>query len=549
MVVTACTPTVSGPALPRPTPLAAPATSTTTSGAAATTDTGTEEGEQVPCPTVFCLVYHIDRAATWSDGQAVRVADFAHTAEVMAEQPGADAVGYRMIERIDALDAKTARVAFAAPFGPWQTLFARLFKDGQAADDIARMDTTGPFAFVDWQEGESITLQRKPQWWADSDPISGGDLGDVEEIQFVFIETLEEMVAALEADEVDVIAARPDAATAESLRSMSDITLDLAPGPFWEHIDFHHDDPILSKRWAREAVSLAIDREAILDETVRLVDEEAGTLDNTIWMGDTEWYEAHYRPRHDPDAAESVLADHGCARGSDGIQVCGGQRLSFTWATTNDDSDRRTIFDLVRDDLAEVGIEVVPVFRSPSAFVTRDFLFGGPDVWQMVNFSWRARSDPYPSNPSYYCNDAGDLNVNRFCSPAVEDLVRATNTMVDPEERAATYNEADQVYLSQLASIPLYQEPTLMAWDIVLRGPSPNYTFSGDLWNAAAWSGKDRIVVALPSEPAVLNPLSTADDSANVVIGALLYGAYGMSPSHEFRPVLVESVDVIESTG
>jgi len=119
--------------------------------------------------------------------------------------------------------------------------------------------------------------------------------------------------------------------------------------------------------------------------------------------------------------------------------------------------------------------------------------------------------------------------------------------MTDPAERAETYNRAGRRYLEDRAVIPLYQKPRLMAWTSELQGPEPNYTLSSDLWNVASWTGKESIVVALTSEPADMNPVSEADDSANVILGALMYGAFGMSPSHEYVPALVESVDVIQA--
>jgi len=77
-------------------------------------------------------------------------------------------------------------------------------------------------------------------------------------------------------------------------------------------------------------------------------------------------------------------------------------------------------------------------------------------------------------------------------------------------------------------------------------GPQPNFSTSADLWNLASWTGPASIVVALPGEPLAIDPRSTANDSANTILGALAYGAHGMSPSLDYVPVLVDSVDVIE---
>jgi peptide/nickel transport system substrate-binding protein len=502
------------------------------------------------CETAFCLVYHISPSATWSDGASVTASDFAHTVEVHQDSGLTDdAAAYDSIENVEIIDDKTLLLSSSVPLGAWQSLFDRVYPDGEPASDIVGVPTSGPFNFVEWTEGDHLTIQRDPERWTVTDPISGEKPGDVEQVTFVFIDTLDEMVDALEDGEVDVISARPNVAAVERLAAMESTTFSLAPGPFWEHIDFHHGHPLLSKLWVREAISTAIDRDEILDRTVRLLDPTAMPLDNTVFMANTANYEPHFEGTYDPVRAERVLADHGCTRDQDGVQVCDGARMSFTWASTNDDPARAEILESVREDLGAVGIEVLADLRSPSEFVTRDFLFGDSDVWQLINFSWRARAEPMAANTTYYCDEAGDLNVNRYCSQEVEALIRESETTPTPSDRVEIYNRADGLYLGDLAVIPLYQKPVLMAWNNEVSGPQPNYSLSADLWNLASWSGRETLVVALPAEPTEINPLSRGDESANMILGALMYGAFGMNPSHEYVPVLVESVEIIEGRG
>ncbi len=127
----------------------------------------------------------------------------------------------------------------------------------------------------------------------------------------------------------------------------------------------------------------------------------------------------------------------------------------------------------------------------------------------------------------------------------MDELIRSTDTLVYPEGRAEVYNRADRLYLEDRALIPLYQKPTMMSWTADIDGPEPSHSLGGDLWNVAAWNGKEEVIVALPSEPSTIDPLSIEDDMANVILAPLLYGAFGMSPSGERLPVLMESVELI----
>ena len=191
-------------------------------------------------------------------------------------------------------------------------------------------------------------------------------------------------------------------------------------------------------------------------------------------------------------------------------------------------------------------------FMTPSELFSSEVFFGGPEVWQIINFSWKAAADPHLGNSTYFCEGAapsgfGALNVNRYCNPDVDSLVHSTNGQADQAERVRTYNEADAAYLEDLALIPLYQKPAFLAWNAELTGPELNISRSTDLWNVAAWFGKEIVVIALDSEPESLNPIMPHDTSTAMVLAAMLSGAFGIDPTLEFRPVLIERAETFVS--
>ncbi|HEY6634328.1 MAG TPA: ABC transporter substrate-binding protein, partial [Acidimicrobiia bacterium] len=402
-VLTGCAPVAAGPELPRPAqaapvPTTAPSTTTTTLDPA--------EVMARECPTELCLVYHIDPAARWSDGEPVTVADFARTAGIMSDPLAGGPEIYDSIVSLDAIDTATFRLALSGTVGDWPVLFERLLPEQAGETDLAALPGTGPFQIVEQVSGDRIVVRRVDDWWSSREPISGATSGTVNEIVFVFISDQEELLDALEDGTVDVVSTRATTELLEGLADVEGYQHVVTPGPFWEHIDFHHEDPMLSQQWVREVFTLAIDREKALESTVRAIDPTAMTLDNTVWMQGTESYEPHYVDRYDPVAAEQLLVDHGCQREGD-VYVCGDREMTFRWASTTDDPARRDLFESVRDDLETVGIELVGDFRSPSGFVIRDFLFAGPDVWQLVNFSWRASPDPARADGTYLCDGSG----------------------------------------------------------------------------------------------------------------------------------------------
>lgn len=542
LVVAACTSDNSGPELPRPQPETTSTTlvvtTTSTIGAITTTTTPTE------CAAAFCLVYHLDSSATWSDGSPVTAEDWQATAQIYRRVPSPEPnEAYRDLSSVDVVDVDTVRFNFSAPVGGWEHLFPRLVPPDFTEWQPGQV-TAGPFTLTEWVPGDRIVVERNSNWTT-IDPVSGAPAGSVEEITFVFVPSADEMYDRLVEGTIDVMLVRPEVGLVADVAASDDLDYVIAPGGFWEHLDFHHEDPLLSQDWVREAFDLAIDRQKLLDRTVRQFDSEWPSLDSTAWMGDSFRYRPHYVDRYDPDRAEQILVDQGCVRGGS-TYTCGEREMSFLWGTTSDDPLRAAIFESVAEDLAGIGIEVVGAFQAPSQFVSREFLYGGPEAWQLIQFAWRATGDPADAIDLYRCEPT-DRNVNRFCSESIDEMTRTVASIVASDARAEQLHEIDQAYLDELALIPLYQKPRMIAWRAGLGGPAPNYNVSSDLWNIAAWTGRESLVIALPSEPLELDPRVTTDDSANAVLATLMYGAFSMTPNQTPVPTLIETVELIEN--
>ena len=532
--------------------------STTTSVPVTTTTVAPE------CPDAFCVRYHIHPDATWADGSPVTSNDFAFTVETLTDPDlditSTNRAGYEVITGYELVDDKTFLAIFGEVYAPWKNLFEVVLPAhelegavfGTVWDDGITLGS-GPFVFSEWVPGERIVLTRNPNYWATRDRASGAAFGDVQTVSILFLPGSEDQIRALRNEEIDMFYPEPQISLVEEVNSMGDVTSETGPGRIWEQIDFNHDDPLLSQGFIRQAFAMAIDREAVMEEVVRPMAPDAVALGNTVWMVGTPHYEDHFsRFTYDPPAAEQLLIDNGCRRGDDGIYECQGQRLSFRWTTTAGLEARETLFDLAQASLGEVGIEVTADFGPPARVFDNEFIYGDSSAWQILNFAWVGAPDPFVRNSVYYCEGAapsgfGDLNVNRYCSDQIESLIRQTEVEVEESVRADLYNQADTLYLDDVASIPLYQKPTFLAWNDVITGPSDNPTQSGPFWNIATWSGKEEVLFAVDQEPASLNTLEPAGAlfAVDLMTTAVLEGAFTVAPDYTYVPQLIESYEVI----
>ncbi len=526
---------------------AAPATTTT---AAATTTT--EAGEE----PVFFVTFNIHPDAAWADGVPVTADDFIFTWETIMN-PDFDITsreGFNKIITAEAIDDKTVRFGYSEIYAPWQnqwtqSIFPKHELEGKDFDEVWNEEITlgsGPFVFESWTKDQNITLVRSDIYWNQDE--AGGD---VQEIVIPFIEESQTQVAALRGREIDMFYPQPQLDLLQQVDAIAGVTSEVGAGPVWEHFDFNHDDPLLANAWMRQAVAMGIDRESIVEAIIRPLRPEAEVLQNVIWMTGTANYEDHFSQwDYDPVAAEALLVDNGCVKGGDGIYECDGVRASFEWATTAGNEARELQFEIAQATLKEVGIEVTADFGPASEVFADEHFFGGPDAWQIFNFAWVGSPDPAGGNTIYYCEGEapsgfGDLNNLRYCNEQVDALIRSTDTIADPAERAAVYNQADELIAADMAQLPLYQKPTFFAWYDDISGPKDNATQIGPFWNVEEWTGKDTIIFGADQQPAIMN--NTRPDGnlfANGLIAqAILQGAYTVTPDFVYTPELIVSAE------
>jgi peptide/nickel transport system substrate-binding protein len=519
------------------------------------------------CPDAFCVKYHIHPDAAWADGVPVTANDFAFTYDtIMNDQLDITSRdGYDQMTGYQIIDDKTFLAIFEAVYAPWQNLFGTVLPEHELAEkpfnsywDDAITLGSGPFQFVEWTPTEHLLLERNPNYWADNERGSNLPLGDVQTIQFVFIEESQTMVQALRGQEVDFINPQPQVTLAADVDAIDGVEWEATLGNVWEHFDFNYSDPVLSQRFVRQAIAQGINRDAIVEAIVRPLNPGAELLGNSVWMTNSAYYEDHFNSKfpYDPAAAEQVLIDNGCTKGSDGIYECNGQRLSFRWTTTAGNEGRELQFELAQADLAQIGIEVTAAFGPASEVFADEFFYGDSSVWQIINFGWVGSPDPSGGNTTYYCEgDApsgfGGNNNLRYCNEEVDAMIHSTDSIVDPAERAAVYNQADELWLNEIPLIPMYQKPQFLAWNSAITNVLPNPNNVTDTWNAGAWAGKTDVVFGAEQEPESLNPLEPDGNlqATSFVVTPILEGAYTNTPDGQYIPVLVESAEPIVPAG
>lgn len=461
----------------------------------------------------------------WSDGTPVTANDVVFTWQYCTAEGGgcAQEAKFQGVTSVEAVDDLTVKVTFDGPspypYGPFVGGQGPILQAAQFADclgprapectDANNMPIgTGPFRVTEFLPNDVVSLEANPNYRDPAKPafatatIKGG--GDAAAAGRAVLETgevdyawnlqlapdvIEGMMAAGQGEVVSAFGTLVERIEV----NLTDPSPDLPEG---ERSTVAHPHPFLTIPEVREALSIAIDRQTLVDvgygpagrPTCNLVPApELFASDNTACL------------TQDLERAKSLLEEAGFTDADgDGVREnADGVRLSVLYQTSTNPV-RQDVQALVKEWWNEIGVEVE--LRNIDGGV----YFGGdpasPDTFQKFyadvemytnNFEG---NDPQAYLAAYTCdkipspeNQWQGENVNRVCDPAYDEMVAQLAAVRDPEERGRLGREMND-YLTKNSNIiiPLIDRGRVSGRANSLGGVNMN-AWDAELWNIADW--------------------------------------------------------------
>lgn len=225
-----------------------------------------------------------------------------------------------------------------------------------------------------------------------------------------------------------------------------------------EHLTVNHDNPLLADRRARQAISMAIDRDTIV---ARLFDNrfKATTL---FIHPDEAGFDASVKGwSYDPKAARALLAELGFRPGPDGILVDGaGRRFSIDLVSTAGNRTRELVEQVLQTQLKAVGIELL-IKNEPARVMFGETLrkhsFTG-----LVQFDGGDGIDTPPItmfSTAYVPTAANGFigrNYGAYRNPQMDAALLAVRAELDPVARKLKWRRVLELYVQDQPDIPLY---------------------------------------------------------------------------------------------
>jgi peptide/nickel transport system substrate-binding protein len=381
-------------------------------------------------PDGSSVTFHLRSDVRWHDGVAVRAEDVIftyHTALL-------DAVAYpqrayfRRVRDALALDSLTVRFDFVAPhaepldpFTQWSVMPAHLLSGVAPAEMSAAAFNRapvgcGPFKFDSWKPNQSITFVANPDFPADL-----GGRPYLDRVVFRILPEETTLLTELRAGTVDIMRAVPprDAGVVDADPNLRLVTF--ADRSF-NYIAWNTRDPLFADPLVRLALSLAIDREQLVNALLYGYGETSVSYvlpDVAPWAVDPDLKPLPYAP----DSARTLLARAGWRdTDGDGVLDRAGRPFRFTLKTNKGNDVRADAAVIVQADLKKVGVDVAPRLVEWAVFLNEI----NHKQFEAYLSSWVY--DSFQLDPSdVFHTRAIDGKYNRasYSNPVVDSLIDA----------------------------------------------------------------------------------------------------------------------------
>jgi oligopeptide transport system substrate-binding protein len=379
----------------------------------------------------------------YADLQAPTDADGNVTGDPAAEE----------LSGLEVVDDQTFTVTLSAPFATWPVktgynafypLPESFFEDPEAAGKLPIGN--GPFKADDeFVPGQGFTVSRY-------EDFAGDEPAEAEAVEFRVYTDVATAYTDVQGGNLDIVAPIPPDAYTTAPDEFGDHYAE-APSSVFDFIGFPTYDPRYADKRVRQAFSMAIDRQAIMDAIFAGARDPAASVISPVVDG------------HRPDACQYCSLDVEAANAL--LDEAGFDRSQPVELWFNAGAGHDAYFEAVGNQLREnLGVEYT--LRGDLEFA--EYLPLGDEKGYTGPFrlGW---SFDYPSAENYlaplYATGAqppAGSNSTFYSNPEFDELVAQGNQAATSEEAIELYQQAEDLLLEDMPVIPMDFRKELYVW-------------------------------------------------------------------------------------
>ena len=384
------------------------------------------------------LTLNLREGVAFHDGDPFTSADVQASLErILDEETGAVGLSFvSSIAEITTPDDLTVILGLSEPNATLPSVLTRVNTSimSDAAIEAGTVGTepngTGPFAFNEWIQGQSVELDANPDYWDGAPAVDG-----------ISIRVLPEetsMLAALQSNEVH-LGVFTNPAVIE--QATDPLVVEQAPALGYFPFFLNSSRGPLQEKEVRQAIACAIDRQQLIDAALFGFGVETGPYVEGPFATDP-WAGL---PCDGPDKelSRQLLSDAGFA---DGFSI-------ETIIITGESEVTVNIGQNLQAQLSEVGIDLQLEQLETNVYVDR---------WLAADFDSALSEngsgpDPHHTYVRYFTSDAVFQNVGGVSSPGLDELFAEGRTTTDQEARIPIYQEISEILLDESPWVWLFR--------------------------------------------------------------------------------------------
>ncbi|WP_026988892.1 ABC transporter substrate-binding protein [Fodinicurvata sediminis] len=400
---------------------------------------------------------------TFHDGSPFTAEDVAFTIERAPDVPNSpSSFGLYIddIAEVEIVDDHTVRfhtenpVPLMANNLSTVAIISKKHAEGAATEDFNSGEAavgTGPFKFASYTPGEEVEMEAYEDYW--------GDAPEWDSVTFRPITSASARVAGLLSGDIDVIEGVPtnDVASLEENEDVS-IWQGISNRVIYIHLDSDREatpqitakdgseieNPLRDAR-VRKALSIAIDRESIVEDVMEGIAIPAGQLLPEGFFGVSENIDV---PEYDPERAQELLAEAGY---EDGFKMTvhgpAGRYI-------NDEQVLQAAAQMWSRIGIETEVETIPVsvyFGRASDLEFSVMLVGWGAGSGEASSPLRALLATYEPEAGF-----GATNRGRYSNEEMDSLLKEALVTVDNDKRQDLLAEATEIAMEDVGLIPVH---------------------------------------------------------------------------------------------
>ncbi len=384
-------------------------------------------------PDDLTYIFRLRPGVTFHNGKMLAAEDVKHTIErIRAEATGSPwAERFAPIDEIEIVDSRTVTFHLNAPYGPFLATLSAGYASIVPADDTIDLQETmigtGPFVLDTWTPDVETVMSANAAYWQPDVPL----------LTSVRWRILPDVSARLEALRDGAIHLTPltDPLTAAEAQQDGDVRVLQQATTDYFLLGFNCAEPPFDDPIVRRALSLAIDRQAIVDAALSGYGQVTGPIVPTMggWAQPVEQLPTYTVDR---EKAKALLEEAGASD------------IAFTILVGSLHREFAGIAEAIQAQLGLIGVTVELEQVEWNTYLDRWF---ARDFQSFVSYQGSGNDPDSALYPAFHTD--GSVNAFQFSEEEIDRLLESGRTLTDRETRRSVYQNLEVALAEEAPAI------------------------------------------------------------------------------------------------